>query len=46
MQSHLTISWLTDDPVSVNGNAHDGEGGHVDCYTREGLHEPLLINLI
>lgn len=42
MRSHLTISWLTDDPVSVNGNAHDGEGGHVDCHAGEALDQPEI----
>ena len=40
--SYLTISWFTDNPVSVNSNAHDGEGGHVDCHAGEALDQPEI----
>ena len=37
---HLRGLGPDDDPVSVHGDGHVGEGGHVHSHTREGLHKP------
>ena len=32
-----------DDPVPVQRDGHDGEGGHVHRYAGEGLYHPEII---
>ena len=38
--AHLHGLGPHDEPVSVHGDGHVGEGGHVHRHTREGLHKP------
>ena len=38
--AHLQGLGLDDEPVSVDGDGHVGQGGHVDRHTREGLYKP------
>ena len=38
--THLRGLGPDDEPVSVHGDGHVGQGGHVHRHTREGLHKP------
>ena len=38
--AHLQGLGLDDESVSVHGDGHVGQGGHIHRHTREGLHKP------
>ena len=40
MRLYLVDAALGDDEVPVDGNGHDGDGGHEHAQVGEGLHQP------